>query len=301
VNAPVVVGYDQTPHSRRALDVGIREAVARGTGLQIVHAYTFAEPITAGLHATATPPAGGLEQTNRRDAEEILAEAADGIRARHPGLPVRTCAVPGYAPTAIIDASGDAGLLVVGSRGRGGFTGLLLGSTSQRVLADARCPVVVVREAPSETRDRILVGIDVDDPSDTVLEFAFDTTARHRSRLVVVSAWDEPWTTVYAAAVGTASGPARERERADRLKEILEPWRDKYPGVHVTTRLYSTTAYGTAGFCLVQASSAADLLVIGAVTSGGDRHANRLGPVAHTTVHHAHCPVAVVPDGRGRR
>ena len=229
MNAPVVVGYDQTPHSKRALDVGIWEAVARGTGLRVVHAYTFAERVPVGPYAMVIPPAGGVEQTNRRDAEEILAEVAAGIRAQHPALPVQTRAVPGYAPTAIIDASIEAGLLVVGSRGRGGFTGLLLGSTSQRVLSDARCPVVVVREAASEAHDRILVGIDVDDPSDTVLEFAFDTAARRHRRLVVVNAWDEPWTMAYAAAVGMDDGLAYERERADRLKEILDPWRDKLP------------------------------------------------------------------------
>jgi nucleotide-binding universal stress UspA family protein len=301
VNAPVAVGYDQTPYSKRALEVGIREAVARGTELHVIHAYTFAERVPIGPYATVIPPAGGVEQTNRRDAEEILAEVAAGIRAQSPGLVVQTRAVPGYAPTALIDASGGAGLLVVGSRGRGGFAGLLLGSTSQRVLADARCPVVVVHEASPAQHNRVLAGIDADDPCDAVLEFAFEAAAHRDASLVVVNAWDEPWTMAYAAMAGMDDGLAYEQERADRLKEILDPWRDKYRGLHVTARLYSTTVSGSAGTCLVEASSAADLLVIGAGASGGHRHANRLGPVAHTALHHAHCPVAVVPAGCAQR
>lgn len=297
MSAPVVVAYDQTPHSKRALTEAVREAVSRGTGLRIVHAYTFKERLPMGPFATVLPD-GNVEQTNRADAEEILAETAAKIRAENPGLDVETRAVPGEAPAAIVSTAADAQLLVVGSRGRGGFAGLLLGSTSQRVLADSPCPVIVVHDAQSEAKGRILVGVDLDDPCDAALEFALDTAARRGTTVVAANVWTEPWTMAYAARRGDEDGIAYEQARADRLKELLDPWCGKYPDVEVVPRLYAGVASGTAGTCLVEASKEVDLLIVGAHSEAGRRHANRLGPVSHAVLHHAHCAVAVVayPD-----
>ncbi|WP_344655815.1 universal stress protein [Catenulispora subtropica] len=299
MSAPVVVAYDQTPHSKSAVAEAVREAVSRGTGLRIVHAYTTVERIPMGPFSTVLP-AGNVEPTNRHDAEEILAELAAAIRADQPALAVETSAVPGEAAAAIVAQARDACLLVLGSRGRGGFTGLLLGSTSQRVLADAVCPVIVVHDTPSEPKGEILVGLDIDGPCDDLLEFAFDTAARLGTGLVAATVWTEPWAMAYAARLGDEDGLAYEQARADRLKELLDPWRGKHPDVGVVARLYAAVRSGTAGTCLVEASTNADLLIVGARSEAGHRHANRLGPVAHAALHHAHCPVAVVPSSDDR-
>lgn len=295
MNAPVVAAYDQTPYSKLALAEAVREAVSRGTGLRLVHVYTSDERLPVGPFAT-TIPTPAFEQTNRRDAEEILEEVAAQITSDHPDLTVETRAVPGEAPAAILAESATAALLVVGSRGRGGFSGLLLGSTSQRVLADAACPVVVVHDTSGELTGQIMVGIDTDDPCDRILAYAFDTAARRGAGLTVANVWTEPWTMSYAARRGDEDGVAYEQAHTDRLEQLLAPWRQKYPDVAVTTRVFTAFTTGTEGTCLVEAAKEADLLILGMHSEPGHRHANQLGPVTQTALHHAHCPVAVVPS-----
>lgn len=304
MSAPVVAAYDQTPHSKLALAEAVREAVSRGTGLRIVHAYATDERLPMGPFATVVPTPH-FEQTNRRDAEEILEEVAAQIKADHPGLPVQTRAAAGDAPGVIVAEASTAALVVVGSRGRGGFSGLLLGSTSQRVLADAPCPVIVAHETSGESQGQVMVGVDVGEPGEPyepgeeVLAFAFDTAARRGTGLIVANVWTEPWTMSYAARRGDEDGVAYEQAHSDRLQELLDPWQRKHPEVAVAVRIYRAVGSGTAGNCLVEASKTVDLLIVGMRAQAGRRHANRLGPVAHTVLHHAHCPVAVVPASDG--
>lgn len=310
MSAPVVAAYDQTPHSKRALAEAVREAVSRGTGLRIVHAYTTDERLPMGPFATVLPTPH-FEQTNRRDAEEILEEVAARIRDDNPGLAVQTRAVSGDAPGVLIAEASTAALLVVGSRGRGGFSGLLLGSTSQRVLADAPCPVIVAHDTSCESKGQVMVGVDIGGPGESgefgesgesgeeVLAFAFDTAARRGTGLIVANVWTEPWTMSYAARRGDEDGVAYEQAHSDRLQELLDPWQRKYPEVAVAVRVHRAVSSGAAGTCLVEASKKTDLLILGMRAQPGHRHANRLGPVAHTVLHHAHCPVAVVPSSDG--
>jgi nucleotide-binding universal stress UspA family protein len=295
MSAPVVIAYDQTPHSKRALAEAAREAASRGTGLRIVHAYTTDERLPMGPFTTVVPTPD-FEQTNRHDAEEILEEVAAQTKNEHPALAIQTRAVPGDAPSAILAEASTAALLVVGSRGRGGFSGLLLGSTSQRVLADAPCPVIVTHDASCESRGWIMVGLDTDEPGAEVLEFAFETADRRGTGLIAANVWSEPWTMSQAARRGDEDGVAYEQAHTDRLKELLDPWQRKYPDVAVVTRVYTSVSPGAAGSCLVEASKTVDLLVLGMRSEAGHRHANRLGPVTHTALHHAFCPVAVVPS-----
>ena len=310
MSAPVVAAYDQTPHSKRALVEAVREAVSRGTELRIVHAYTTDARLPMGPFTTVVPAPHG-EQTNRHDAEEILDEVAAQISTDNPGLTVQTRAMPGEASRVILAEASTAALVVVGSRGRGGFAGLLLGSTSQRVLADAPCPVIVVYDTSCEPTGPIMVGIDVgepkgpgafrasDEPGDEVLAFAFDTASRRGAGLIVANIWTEPWTMSYAARRGDEDGVAYEQAHSDRLQELLDPWQRKHPEVAVAVRVFRAVTPGTAGNCLVEASKMVDLLIVGMRSEAGHRHANRLGPVAHTVLHHAKCPVAVVPSSGG--
>ncbi|MFG1955600.1 universal stress protein [Micromonospora sp. NPDC048830] len=94
----------------------------------------------------AWQPAGYIGDEQRRDTEpRVLAESLEGRPSRYPGIPIEHRTVPGPPAAALLDAASDAQLLVVGARGRGGFTGLLLGSTSHAVLHHAPCPIAVVR------------------------------------------------------------------------------------------------------------------------------------------------------------
>jgi nucleotide-binding universal stress UspA family protein len=126
-DAPVVVGVDGSPGCAPALEFAVDEAAGRALPLVAVY-----------VHADKGPEWA-------REAETLLEMAVAPWLARHPAVEVRQRVWPGTdAERAFVDASRGASLLVVGSRGRGGFTGLLLGSVSQALVHHARCPIAVV-------------------------------------------------------------------------------------------------------------------------------------------------------------
>lgn len=146
---PVVVGSDDSPPADRAVDAAAETAAAAGARLHIVR---VAERLHANAYAVIEAGAG--EQAPKGDegpeatlagAEEALDRVADRVRGAHPSLEVTTQAVVGEPGAMLSELGKDAGLIVVGSRGRGGFAGMLLGSVSHRVIHDAVCPVMVVR------------------------------------------------------------------------------------------------------------------------------------------------------------
>ncbi|MBX6386794.1 MAG: universal stress protein [Microbispora sp.] len=134
----VVAGIDGSPASACVLDFAFAEAALRGAGLRVVHAYS---PLDAGRGLAPVPDDFDDEKTQVR----MVAEALAGRRERYPDLRVTGEAVRSHPVDALLRASEGADLLVVGSRGRGGFTGLLLGSVSQALLHHATVPVAVVR------------------------------------------------------------------------------------------------------------------------------------------------------------
>lgn len=134
-NAPVVVGIDGSPASERAVELAFDEASRRGVGLLAVHAW---------LDHSATVP-GLYWDDFRIDAEEILAERLAGWSERYPDVVVERIAVESKPAQVLIARSESAELVVVGSHGRGGFAGLLLGSVGSAVAHAARSAVIVVR------------------------------------------------------------------------------------------------------------------------------------------------------------
>jgi nucleotide-binding universal stress UspA family protein len=293
MNGPVVVGYDQTPHSDHALAEAAREAVIRGTALKIVHAYTWIPPGTP----TAVPmqiPMELSERACREAAEQVVQTAAASVRSQHPGLTVEAHAVAGHPAKVLADASRGADLLVVGSRGRGGFTGLLLGSVSLRVLANAHCPVVVARGESRPAQGGILMAVDIEAPCEEILEYAFIEASRRGATLAALHVWDEPWIAIYGVDEDAA---AQVKEiTADyeaRLDCLVRSWHARFPDVRTELRI----AIGTAATALVEATDVADLIVVGGRHHGDGRHGMRVGPVANTVLHHSTCPVAVVPLG----
>lgn len=134
--APViVVGVDGSVYSERALDWALDEAKARRGKLVVLHSYEY------GIVA-ANPYAGEALTQLEHDAEELLERAI--VRASASGIEVDGRIAYGSASHALVEASAGADLLVVGSRGRGGLAGALLGSVSQACVHHAACPVVVV-------------------------------------------------------------------------------------------------------------------------------------------------------------
>jgi nucleotide-binding universal stress UspA family protein len=145
---PVVVGVDGTPAADDALRFAVGAARAGRATLKIVAAWPAIQEKWVLTHLYADP-AAHPDRVARRAAVKVVADAADRVAARAPGLEVRTYVHGGDPATVIVDlADDDAALVVVGGRGRGSVAGLVLGSVGHGVVRAARCPVAVVKHQP---------------------------------------------------------------------------------------------------------------------------------------------------------
>jgi nucleotide-binding universal stress UspA family protein len=288
---PVVVGVDGSPAATHALQWGADEAARRRLRLHLLHAFGWSWP-----EIPVSPEAYGLPAGHRGPADiraaarRLVREAADAVRAGHPYLDV-TVQVSSDLPAAALTAvSRNAAVVVLGSRGMGGFAGLLVGSVSIQVAAHAHCPTVVVRR-PGRTGAGVLVGVDGSQPADAVIGYAFDEASSRRTGLMAVHAFRWPASTGSGDILPTVHDPALLRAEEERLlSETLAGWREKYPDVPVRTRL----ATGRPGPVLADASAAAELSVVGS-RRHGPAAGLLLGSVSRYVLHHAASPVAVVP------
>lgn len=149
----IIVGVDGSEESEQALRWALEEARARGAGVIAVMVYSV--PPSYYPYGVPGAASDSLLETIGRQAETELAELLERTGAEAEGLSVEAEVAEHHQPArALTDRAGRDDLLVVGSRGRGGFTGLLLGSVSQQVVHHAPCPVVVVRgESAEETAE----------------------------------------------------------------------------------------------------------------------------------------------------
>ena len=131
---PVLVGIDGSPASQRATAIAFDEASFRGVDLVALHAYSDADVSTAPF------------MQSRPAAEKTLAEGLAGFQERYPDVTVHRRVVFDHPAQRLLDQSESAQLVVVGSHGRGGFAGMLLGSVSTAVVHAARIPVIVARQ-----------------------------------------------------------------------------------------------------------------------------------------------------------
>jgi nucleotide-binding universal stress UspA family protein len=136
-NRRIVVGYDGSEASERALRWAFGQAQATGSVVEVVRAWYL--PVTYGV------PLVSSGEEIAAAVEQSLTAAVDKLSAEHPGVRVERQVVPGHAAAVLLERAKDADLLVVGSHGHGGFVGALLGSVSQHCIHHATCPVVVVR------------------------------------------------------------------------------------------------------------------------------------------------------------
>jgi nucleotide-binding universal stress UspA family protein len=141
----IVVGVDGSPQSRRALRWAAQEAKLRRAHLSVIYAYTL--PHLAGEQALTTEVITRIHS----EAQDLIENEVDQLGELTAGIEVGCAAVEGAPAQLLLDAAGEADLLVVGSRGRGGFKALLLGSVSQQCAQHATCPVVIVPPEPGES------------------------------------------------------------------------------------------------------------------------------------------------------
>ena len=138
----IVVGVDGSAASKEALRWALDEARLRGASVRVVHAWAF-PTLMAG--PGLVPPVVLDVDTHQHEAAEVANSTVSEVAGSNPGLDIAVVAVQGSPAHALVEAAADADLLVVGSRGHGGFAGLLLGSVSQQTAHHARCPVVIIR------------------------------------------------------------------------------------------------------------------------------------------------------------
>jgi nucleotide-binding universal stress UspA family protein len=139
----IIVGIDGSSHSVRALEWALNEAASKHARLTVLTVHSVAVSGWSGNPILAPGDAEDQERA-RQAAEEMTLKAASQLGEAKPAS-VTVRAIIGFPAEVLIKASGDADLLVVGSRGAGGFTKLIMGSVSSQVVHHARCPVVVVR------------------------------------------------------------------------------------------------------------------------------------------------------------
>ncbi|MFE7241336.1 universal stress protein [Streptomyces sp. NPDC057582] len=280
---PVIAAVDGSSHSYEALDWAAREAVRRGLPLTIVH--------------VRIPSRRTVQEAQQRQAEELLTESVRRVSLIAPDLHPSTLSPLDFPVAALTSLGGKASLLVLGSRGLGGFRSLLIGSNSLATASMATCPVVVIHSSrgdddavdAAETFPDIVAGVAADESSEAVLEFAFEAAAaRPGARLRIVHGW-----TMFSSML--SGGPVFDRDAAAgaaerTLSELTAGRREKYPQVE----LMLEPTHGSASRTLVTASATAALTVIGR-RKGGEALGFGLSPVAQTTLTHALGPVAVVP------
>ena len=140
----VVVGVDGSAGARSGLRWAAAEARLRKTRLRVIHAWRFSYPGAAGYgYLGETLPDGGLSKLHRA-SEDMVEQAIANLATEAEGIAIEREVVEGTAADVLLGAVTENDLLVVGSRGHGGFVGLLLGSVSQQCAHHARCPVVIV-------------------------------------------------------------------------------------------------------------------------------------------------------------
>ena len=209
-----------------------------------------------------------------------------------PGLDLRESLVLGHAADALVDAARGADLLVVGSRGRGGFEGLLLGSVSRKCVQASPCPVVVIPPHDHAAAEaRVVVGVDGSDHSKGALRWAAREAALREARLTVVNAWSPPEIFMPLAAPVMFDTDALERGEPSDVGGAHH--RPRTAGGAGPTGHRAPPDGRLARVPLLSAAHGSELLVVGARGLGGFREL-LLGSVSQQCLHHSRCPVAVV-------
>jgi nucleotide-binding universal stress UspA family protein len=293
----VVVGVDDGPDSRLAVRWAAAEADRRAAPLHLVHSMSdgYREvPLTAGEY----------RRLHRR-AARVIADARDALPAGF-GRPVTTAIIDAPAGPALVRASTNAALVVVGTHGHPLAFDLLVGSVSLHLAHHGESPVVVVREQADPAARRIVVGVDGSPDSAAALALAFEAAAHEGVPVAALHGWTELFPAggdlgaqadERAGVLSGAFAPwvAPHRDVSTRVGEheaILEaaiaPWADKYPDVTVEAEVAAVHP----SRLLVDASQHAHLLVVGAC-GRGFFGGMRLGSVGQAALHHARCPVLI--------
>ncbi|MFJ4691066.1 universal stress protein [Streptomyces sp. NPDC088766] len=289
---PVIVGVDGSASSLGAVVVAAREAHLRGAPLRIVHAFGHGAGHLPGEAPPWNPAGHGLGPMTHG----APARAEERAREIVPDIEITRSVVPGQALEVLEIESRSASLAVVGSRGLGGFTGLLLGSTAVQLAAHGRCPLMVVRGRP-DPAGPVVLAVDGSPAGEAAAWFAFAEAALREAPLVALHVWNTWSERAYEgpgdplnAVVSDVDRLSTEERRL--LDGTVAPRQQAFPQVEVERRLVRSRIRPA----LLDATRGAQLVVVGARGRGGFTGL-LLGSVSQALLHHAHCPVAIARGG----
>lgn len=284
----IVVGIDGTEKDAAAVQWAAADAAMRGTALHLLYAFPWL--LSAREYGTPPPP-DVLE-----DSAEVLDPLVATIRERQPDLAVTTEVLMEQPSVALVQASEQAPVVVLGARGLGPVRRRFLGSTSQKVAAHASSTVVIVRAGELPTRGPVVVGVDPRSAPPQILRFAFEEAAGRGVAVVVVHARRGTSLRGEPGADGRAQEALRRAASADAtgLASLVAEWRGRFPDVEVEVREVDEHPIDA----LVGAAAGSSLLVVGSRSERGLARL-RLGSVSRGVLYAA--PVVAVVRVEGQR
>jgi nucleotide-binding universal stress UspA family protein len=288
---PILVGVDGSDASRAAIDLGVLEARVHNRPLRLVHVFVW--PLT-GVYLGPSPEGPG-EGGLAADADLRLADSLAQASAKDPDLPVSGEVITGEVAPVLLGEAQHAEMTVIGDRGLGGFTGLLLGSVAVQLAAHAPGPVLVARGEASPGGP-VVIGVDGSASSALAVEFAFAEATARGADVEVVNVWSGKEDRISEALPLVYNLEDVEAEQTRLVTDWIADARERFPDLPVRLRIEQ----GRTASTLVDASQDAQLVVVGARGRGGFAGL-LLGSVSQAVLHHAHCPVTVVRGRHGSR
>ena len=293
----IVVGVDGSENGARALRWAVEYAGAVAGRVIAVQAWSISAFAYGGLGFVAAIDPAEYERAASESLERTVADLAGGIRD---GVEIEQRVPEGGAAAALLDLAREesADLLVVGSRGQGGFTGLLLGSVSATLAHHTPCPLAIVppawREEPGARRETgvVVVGLDGSRGAAEALHWMLGRAERLARRVIAVRAWEPPLDPFGVVKLVVDLGQVATRELAETVAAETDS-----AGVDVQQR----TLEGTAASVLIYVAKQehADMVVVGTRGRGGFAGL-LLGSTSSTLAHHAPSPLVIVPAQRTR-
>ena len=290
----VVVAVDGSEASKNAVRWAANTAMKRGIPLRIASSYTVPQFLYAeGM----VPPKELFDDLQAETLEKIEAARAVAHEVA-PDIKIGHTIAEGSPIDMLLEMSHDVTMVVMGSRGMGGLSGMVMGSVSASVVSHASCPVVVVREDNHVTESTkygpVVVGVDGSEVSQKATHYAFAEAAARGAELIAVHTWMDMQ--VQASLAGLSAAQAEwaevEKEQGALLTERLAEFQAEYPDVPVK----KVIARDRPVRALADAAAGAQLLVVCSHGRGGFK-GMLLGSTSRALLQNAPCPMMVVrPD-----
>jgi nucleotide-binding universal stress UspA family protein len=288
---PIIVGVDGSPVSQVAVDWAAHTAAQRGVALKLVHVLN--PPVVMAFPEVPMP--SGYLQWQEDAGREVLAnavktaeEAALAVGTGSRPITVTTEMISGSSVPVLAELSGQAKMVVVGSRGRGALARGLLGSVSTGLLHHATCPVAVVHDedplVPHPSKAPVVVGVDGSPASERAVEIAFEEASFRGVDLVAVHVWSDTGILEFPGVDWSVLQSGADETLAERLAG----WGERYPDVLVRRVVVADRP----AHQLLEQAKAAQLLVIGSHGRGGFA-GMVLGSVSTSVANAARIPVIV--------